>query len=47
MLKEQSQSLDNIEIRLASIMQNIMSGSKQSFQLTAAQIHQSGALQRF
>jgi exodeoxyribonuclease VII large subunit len=47
MLKEQSQSLDNVEIRLASIMQNIMSGAKQSFQLTAAQIHQSGALQRF
>ncbi len=47
MLKEQSQSLDNVEIRLASIMQSIMSGAKQNFQLTAAQIYQSSALQRF
>ena len=47
MLKEQSQSLDNVEIRLVSIMQNIMSGAKQSFQLTTARIYQSSALQRF
>jgi len=47
MLKEQSQSLDNVEIRLASIMQNIMSGAKQSFQLTTTQIYKSRALQRF
>jgi exodeoxyribonuclease VII large subunit len=47
MLKEQSQSLDNVEIRLANIVQNIMSGAKQSFQLTAAQIYQSSAIQRF
>jgi len=47
MLKEQSQSLDNIEIRLASIMQSIMSDAKQNFQLATAQIYQSSALQRF
>jgi exodeoxyribonuclease VII large subunit len=47
MLKEQSQSLDNVEIRLVNIVQNIMSGAKQSFQLTAAQIYQSSAIQRF
>ncbi len=46
MLKEQSQSLDNVEIRLANIMQSIMSGAKQNFQLAAAQIYQSSALQR-
>ena len=47
MLKEQSQSLDNIEIRLVSIMQSIMSGAKQNLQLTTAQIYQSSALQKF
>ena len=47
MLKEQSQSLDNVEIRLTNMMQNIMSGAKQDFQLVATQIYQSSALQRF
>jgi exodeoxyribonuclease VII large subunit len=47
MLKEQSQSLDNIEIRLSGMMQNIMVNAKQSFQLTTAQIFQSSALQKF
>ena len=47
MLKEQSQSLDNFEIRLANIMQSIMTNAKQNFQLTTAQIYQSSALQRF
>ena len=47
MLKEQSQSLDNVEIRLANVMQNIVSGAKQNFQLAATQIYQSSALQRF
>jgi len=47
MLKEQSQSLDNVEIRLTNIMQSIMSVAKQNFQLAAAQIFQSSALQRF
>jgi exodeoxyribonuclease VII large subunit len=47
MLKEQSQSLDNVEIRLAAITQSIMSGAKQNLQLAAAQIYQSSALQRF
>ena len=47
MLKEQSQSLDNVEIRLTNIMQSIMSIAKQNFQLAAAQIFQSSALQRF
>jgi len=47
MLKEQSQSLDNVEIRLTNIMQNIMSSAKQNFQLAAAQVYQSSTLQRF
>jgi len=47
MLKEQSQSLDNIEMRLANTMQGIMIGAKQNFQLATAQIYQSSALQRF
>jgi exodeoxyribonuclease VII large subunit len=47
MLKEQSQSLDNVEIRLASIMQRILSGAKQNLELNTAQIYQSSALQRF
>ena len=47
MLKEQSQSLDNIEIRLSGMMQNIMVNAKQSFQLTTTQIFQSSALQKF
>ncbi len=47
MLKEQSQSLDNIEIRLSGMMQNIMVNAKQSFQLTTVQIFQSSALQKF
>ena len=47
MLKEQSQSLDNVEIRLANVMQNIVSGAKQNFQLAATQIYQSSALQKF
>jgi exodeoxyribonuclease VII large subunit len=47
MLKEQSQSLDNIEIRLSGMMQNIMVNAKQNFQLTTAQIFQSSALQKF
>ena len=47
MLKEQSQSLDNVEIRLTNVMQNIVSGAKQNFQLAATQIYQSSALQKF
>ncbi|MDC0198604.1 exodeoxyribonuclease VII large subunit [Pseudomonadota bacterium] len=47
MLKEQSQSLDNVEIRLANIIQSIVSDAKQNLQLAATQIYQSSALQRF
>ena len=47
MLKEQSQSLDNFEIRLANIMQSILNSAKQNFQLATTQIYQSSALQRF
>ncbi len=47
MLKEQSQSLDNFEIRLTNIVQSIISSAKQNLQLTAAQIYQSSTLQRF
>ena len=47
MLKEQSQSLDNIEMRLANTIQGIMGNAKQNFQLATAQIYQSSALQRF
>ena len=47
MLKEQSQSLDNIEMRLANTIQGIMGNAKQNLQLATAQIYQSSALQRF
>ena len=47
MLKEQSQSLDNIEMRLANTVQGIISKSKQNFQLATSQIYQSSTLQRF
>ena len=47
MLKEQSQSLDNIEMRLANTMQGIISNAKQNFQLATSQIYQSSTLQRF
>ena len=47
MLKEQSQSLDNIEMRLANTIQGVMSNAKQNFQLATAQIYQSSALQKF
>ena len=47
MLKEQSQSLDNIEMRLANTVQGIISNAKQNFQLATAQIYQSSALQKF
>ena len=47
MLKEQSQSLDNIEMLLANTVQGIISNAKQNFQLATSQIYQSSALQRF
>ncbi len=47
MLKEQSQSLDNVEIRLTNIIQSIMNRAKQNFQLAATKIYQSSALQKF
>ena len=47
MLKEQSQSLDNIEMRLANTVQGIISNAKQNFQLATSQIYQSSTLQRF
>ena len=47
MLKEQSQSLDNIEMRLANTVQGIISNAKQNFQLATSQIYQSSALQKY
>ena len=47
MLKEQSQSLDNIEMRLANTVQGIISNAKQNFQLATSQMYQSSTLQRF
>ena len=47
MLKEQSQSLDNAEIRLGATMQKILVNAKQNFQLKANQINQSSALQKY
>jgi exodeoxyribonuclease VII large subunit len=47
MLKEQSQSLDNIEMRLANTVQGMISNAKQNFQLATSQIYQSSTLQRF
>ena len=46
MLKEQSQSLDNYELRLQTSMQNSLIHLKQSFQILTAQIYQSSALQK-
>lgn len=47
MLKEQSQSLDNIEMRLVNTVQGIINNAKQNFQLATSQIYQSSTLQRF
>ena len=47
MLKEQSQTLDNFDIRLTNIVQSIISSAKQNLQLAATQIYQSSTLQRF
>jgi exodeoxyribonuclease VII large subunit len=47
MLKEQSQSLDNFEIRLSGMMKNIIVNTKQNFQLATVQMYQSNALQIF
>ena len=47
MLKEQSQSLDNFELRLLGAIQSITTNAKQNFQLLTTQIYQSRALQKF
>ena len=47
LLKEQSQSLDNSEIRLLGAIQSITVNAKQNFQILTTQIYQSRALQKF
>ena len=47
LLKEQSQSLDNFELRLFGTIQNITTNAKQNFQILTTQIYQSRALQKF
>ncbi len=47
LLKEQSQSLDNFELRLFGAIQNITTNAKQNFQILTTQIYQSRALQKF
>ena len=47
LLKEQSQSLDNFELRLFGSIQNITTNAKQNFQILTTQIYQSRALQKF
>ena len=47
LLKEQSQSLDNFELRLFGAIKNITTNAKQNFQILTTQIYQSKALQKF
>jgi exodeoxyribonuclease VII large subunit len=47
LLKEQSQSLDNFELRLFGAIQKITTNAKQNFQILTTQIYQSRALQKF
>ncbi len=47
LLKEQSQSLDNFELRLFGAIKNITTNAKQNFQILTTQIYQSRALQKF
>ena len=47
LLKEQSQSLDNFELRLSGAIQSIAMHAKQSFQILTSQMYQSSALQKF
>ena len=47
LLKEQSQSLDNFELRLLRAIQSITTNTKQNFQILTNQVYQSSALQKF
>ena len=47
LLKEQSQSLDNFELRLSGAIQSIATHAKQNFQILTNQLYQSSALQKF
>ena len=47
LLKEQSQSLDNFELRLLRAIQSITTNTKQNFQILSNQVYQSSALQKF
>ncbi len=47
LLKEQSQSLDNFELRLSGAIQSIATSAKQNFQILTSQMYQSSALQKF
>ena len=47
LLKEQSQSLDNFELRLSGAIQSIATHAKQNFHILTSQMYQSSALQKF
>ena len=47
LLKEQSQSLDNFELRLLRAIQSITTNTKQNVQILSNQVYQSSALQKF
>ncbi len=47
LLKEQSQSLDNFELRLLKAIQSITTNTKQNVQILSNQVYQSSALQKF
>ena len=47
LLKEQSQSLDNFELRLSGAIQSITTHAKQNFHILTSQMYQSSALQKF
>ena len=44
LLKEQSQSLDNLEIRLSQIMQNVINSTKQDLTIASNLLYQSNAM---
>ena len=44
LLKEQSQSLDNLEIRLSQIIGNVITSAKQDLKITSSVLHQSNAM---
>ena len=44
LLKEQSQSLDNLDIRLSQVIGNVITSAKQNLKMTSSALHQSNAM---